>query len=257
MKRLSKTGIEYGDLNWNFYPGCLHKPQGKCLVPHCWAEQMSKRQRQDFHKPHLIPELLLSPLHVKKPATILVDFMGDLGGDWVDPEMQVPSQQSVISPDMLNRKLRDIIFDVVGDCPQHRFLFLSKSPENWKRWGEWPDNAWVGGSVCNQEMLKNAYMAFRDIRAKHKWLSIEPLLESLNEYHYLPGLLETIGISWVAIGGQTRPNIVPKIEWVKEIVEACDRAGVKVWLKDNLIPLFNSYFPTWATARGEYRQETP
>ena len=29
----------------------------------------------------------------------------------------------------------------------------------------------------------------------------------------------------------------PPIEWVREIVEAADRAGIKVFLKDNLEPL--------------------
>ena len=40
------------------------------------------------------------------------------------------------------------------------------------------------------------------------------------------------------IGAQTKPYKPPKIEWVREIVEAADRAGAKVFLKDNLSPLF-------------------
>ena len=30
---------------------------------------------------------------------------------------------------------------------------------------------------------------------------------------------------------------MPKIEWVAEIVAACDKAGIQVFLKDNLEPL--------------------
>jgi len=47
------------------------------------------------------------------------------------------------------------------------------------------------------------------------------------------------GISWVIIGAQTKPYKPPKIEWVQEIVEACDKAGIPVFLKNNLAPLFS------------------
>ncbi|KKN71458.1 hypothetical protein LCGC14_0420370 [marine sediment metagenome] len=53
----------------------------------------------------------------------------------------------------------------------------------------------------------------------------------------MPNKLEEAGISWVIIGSQTKPYKPPKIEWVQEIVEATDRAGIPVFLKDNLIPL--------------------
>ena len=49
--------------------------------------------------------------------------------------------------------------------------------------------------------------------------------------------LEEAGISWVILGSQTKPYKPPKIEWVQEIVESCDKAGIPVFLKDNLKPL--------------------
>ena len=49
--------------------------------------------------------------------------------------------------------------------------------------------------------------------------------------------LEEAGISWVVIGSQTKPYRPPAITDVQEIVEACDKAGVKVFLKDSLKPL--------------------
>ena len=53
----------------------------------------------------------------------------------------------------------------------------------------------------------------------------------------MPNKLEEAGISWLIIGAQTKPTVYPKIEWVGEIVEAADKVGVKVFLKDNLRPL--------------------
>ena len=53
----------------------------------------------------------------------------------------------------------------------------------------------------------------------------------------MPNKLEEAGISWVILGSQTKPTVMPKIEWVREIVEAADKAGIPVFLKDNLKPL--------------------
>ena len=52
--------------------------------------------------------------------------------------------------------------------------------------------------------------------------------------------LQEAGISWTIIGAQTRPTVYPEISWVQSIVEAADRAGAKVFLKDNLGPLIDS-----------------
>ena len=74
------------------------------------------------------------------------------------------------------------------------------------------------------------------------------------------------GISWVIIGSQTKPYRPPTIEAVQEIVEAADKAGIPVFLKDNLNPLFaeaTTIKDKWVFSktnfmRGElYRQEMP
>ena len=59
-----------------------------------------------------------------------------------------------------------------------------------------------------------------------------------------------------------RYTLQPKIEWVKEIVEAADRAGIPVFLKDNLKPsLFERLeLPRWARtphSLTKLRQEIP
>ena len=56
----------------------------------------------------------------------------------------------------------------------------------------------------------------------------------------MPSKLEEAGISWVILGSQTKPYKPPQIEWVKEIVEAAGKAGIPVFLKDNLKPLIGA-----------------
>ncbi len=69
------------------------------------------------------------------------------------------------------------------------------------------------------------------------------------------------GISLVIIGSQTRPTVMPEIEWVQEIVEACDKAGIPVFLKNNLKPLIDKVpdeiFPLFVNDEGQLRQEMP
>ena len=77
----------------------------------------------------------------------------------------------------------------------------------------------------------------------------------------MPNKLEEAGISWVILGSQTKPYKPPEISWIKEIVEACDKAGVKVFLKNNLrdllVPdaLMNDVF--WESEKAKLRQEMP
>lgn len=73
--------------------------------------------------------------------------------------------------------------------------------------------------------------------------------------------LEEAGISWVVIGSQTKPYRPPTIEAVQKIVQACDKAGIPVFLKNNLRPLLvpsalmNDIF--WASDKATLRQEMP
>ncbi len=73
-------------------------------------------------------------------------------------------------------------------------------------------------------------------------------------------------VSWLILGAQTKPYIAPKVEWVREIVEAADSAGVPVFLKDSLKPLFFQTYGgedvingenLWATRYFKLRQEMP
>ena len=78
----------------------------------------------------------------------------------------------------------------------------------------------------------------------------------------MPNKLGEAGISWVIIGSQTRPYKPPQIEWVREIVEAADKAGVKVFLKNNLRPLLHhgadeDVYPLLIDGDFALRQEMP
>ena len=67
------------------------------------------------------------------PKGIFVCNMCELFGDWVPTNWQME------------------IFNVVRANPQHRFYFLTKQPWNLAKWSPFPDNCWIGTTVCDKQ----------------------------------------------------------------------------------------------------------
>ncbi len=264
--RLSPTGIEYGDYAWNFASGCGNNIDGQCKAGgfRCWAYSISQRFEGHYpngFKPTIYPDALLSPLYLKKPSRILCAFMGDLFWDCpeFDPDRKIHSQMpsGKVSVTM---SLKGWVFTTMKQCPQHTFLFLTKQPQNLPQWSPFPPNCYVGVSVTKPEFLLPALDAFDSIQCSVRYLSIEPMLAAFDVPDL--SLLLAGSVDWLIIGAQTKPYKPPRLEWVSEIVEAADKAGIPVFLKNNLMPLFNFPVPGLFTkkfpaGRLELRQEMP
>jgi protein gp37 len=237
---LTKTKIEYLDYCWNFYTGCLHWKTGVCPVgKDCWALKGNGRFHRDF-TPTLHPKKLLDAL-TRRHATkrIGVCFTGDLFGDWVNPnqEVDLTPYKWGIAP------LNEAVKYIITQRPQHQFFFLTKNPAGYQNWGVWPENAWLGATVCNDKMLDVAVDKLEDTQAKHKWISFEPLMGRLTLS--LDYALYFSGISWVIIGGWSGGKNPPNIKWVLEIINACNKTKIPLFIKRNLsglgIPLRQEY----------------
>jgi len=155
------------------------------------------------------------------------------------------------------------VLERISEFYYHRFYLLTKQPQNLIKFSPFPDNCWVGVTATDHNMAFNASCNLIPIEAKVKFISFEPLLG-----HIGPAVLDLLleQIQWVIIGAQTKPYKPPKIEWVQEIVEACDKAGVAVFLKKNLKPLLattvngNDIIEShnlWAFKYFKLRQELP
>ena len=150
---------------------------------------------------------------------IFVGNMCEFFGDWVPASWQKE------------------VFKVIKANPQHRFYFLTKQPQNVPKLSPFPDNCWIGVTVCDNRMATNAWKTYFDkFSARVKFISFEPLLEDLG------GFNEMIipKADWIIIGSQTKPYNPPKPEWVQDIVETAHRAGKPLFLKDNLKPLLGN-----------------
>jgi protein gp37 len=231
---LGKTGIEYLTKLWSFYTGCKHTLKECPCADKCWARTMAKRFHKSF-EPTLHEYKLFDPLHHKNPERIGVCFTGDIGGEWVDVYKKIYPERSEYQ---CYYTLKETVKTVMNNCPQHQFFVLTKNPEGLVKWGHWPDNCFVGTTVCNQKMFVENSIALQKIDAKNKMISFEPLIESMNggecEGKRL-GILKTLGVSFIVIGGWSKGKVQPKVKWIREIIEEADKAGIKVFLKNNLI----------------------
>ena len=181
-----------------------------------------------------------SVLHQQRPKSIFVCDMSDLFGIGI--------------PEEWTRK----VLDRLQYASQHRFYLLTKQPQNLIKFSPFPDNCWVGVTATDSYDFINRVGLLSMTRAKIKYMSFEPLLSWDNLLNPLLQRYITL-LDWVIIGAQTKPYKPPKIEWVEEIVDACNKAGIPVFLKDNLKQLFWSGEPKyWAIDNsGNLRQEMP
>jgi len=139
----------------------------------------------------------------------------------------------------------------------HRFYLLTKQPQNLIKFSPFLDNCWVGVTATNRVMFNKAAGNLAEIEAKVKYISFEPLLDSVDRdmagASYLSMVFKEGWLNWVIIGAQTKPYKPPKWEWVKEIISACVDAGIPYFLKNNLEPIIPKVFG----GEGNLRQELP
>jgi protein gp37 len=178
---------------------------------------MSKRLKamgangyENGFKLSILPERLEQPRKRKKPTMYFVNSMSDLFHN------EIPFE------------FIDRVFDVMRDTPQHTYQILTKRASRMRKYfrsRKVPNNAWIGVSVENKKDGLNRIEELKNINAKVRFLSIEPLLEELGE-------LNLSGIDWVIVGGESGPKSRPmKTEWVESIKFQCDKSNVAFFFK--------------------------
>src|SRR4030042_1904882 len=238
------------DLGWTFNPisGCLNN------CPYCYARKLANGRLRvryqggtgkDFILPLNHPDIaILDPFYPRF-------WEGRLGEPIEHPTpMNLAKRKGIFVCDMsdlfgigIPNEWTEQVMTTIKLCPYHRFYLLTKQPQNLAKFSPFPDNCWVGVTATNTEMLMRACSSLEyPIQAKVKYLSIEPFLDwHFNwDESYLITIFKRANINWLIIGAQTKPAVYPKLEWVQGIVEAADKAGIPVFLKDNLMPLLTS-----------------
>ena len=222
---MSKTKIDWADYSINPVRGRC--PNEACpLGERCYARSYYTRFHWDptlRYEQKVWDELK----KIKEPSRIFVGSTIELFHKSINPYW-----------------LKDIL-EWAKFTPQHTFIFLTKCPENLHRW-KFPDNCQVGVSATDGDMFWRALYYLRMITAKVKFISVEPFLNwpdskthfariACNKYTSEHNLA-SFGITWLIIGQlrQASKKSRPDAAWIREIMNAADKAKIPVFLKNNL-----------------------
>ena len=210
------TKIEWTEQTWNPTTGCTKVSPG---CKHCYAETMAKRLQamgtngyDNGFDLSILPERLDEPLNRRKPTMYFVNSMSDLFHN------EIPFA------------FLDQVFDVISRTPQHTYQILTKRAARMHRYfasgGRFvPRNVWLGVSVEDRKYGLPRIDQLRVIDAPIRFLSVEPLLEDLDQ-------IDLAGIHWVIVGGESGSKARPmKPEWVESIKEQCEEHGVAFFFK--------------------------
>jgi protein gp37 len=213
-----RSPIEWTDATWNPMRGCVKISPG---CKHCYAETFAERFRGVPGHPYeqgfdlrLVPDKLGEPLRWKSPRRIFVNSMSDLfqedvPDDYIEAVARVMTQANWHTYQVLTKRAEEM-----RELLQSRLRFAAAQP-----------HIWWGVSVENREHGLSRLDHLRKTPALVRFLSVEPLLESL-------GRIDLRGISWVIVGGESGPGARPmQAEWVRDIRDQCGNAGVAFFFK--------------------------
>lgn len=125
---------------------------------------------------------------------------------------------------------RERLWGLVRETPMLRWQLLTKRAPNIKRflpddWGDGYDNVWLGVTVENRKHGLARIDHLRQIPAKVRFLSVEPLIEDLGE-------INLAGIHWVIVGGESGPFARPlDVAWVARVRSQCEEQGIPFFFK--------------------------
>jgi len=226
MNAQDTGSIGWAAWSWNPITGCEHDCQ------YCYARDIANRFYGELgFKPALYPDRLQAPGNVKPAGDnnrVFTCSMADLFGKWV-PAVWIHA-----------------VLNTIRANPDFQFLLLTKNPQRLVDF-EFPDNAWVGTTCDTQRRMDVAQRLFPRIKARIKWVSVEPMLEPIR-------IKKTV-FDWVVIGGATKssgqPAFVPPFEWIANLAYDAYQIGARVYLKDNARNSWPEEFPSKEAANHD------
>lgn len=239
------SSIEWTDRTWNPVTGCSKISPG---CANCYAAGIAKRFWGDrpFTDVQFHPERLEQPTKWRKPQRVFVNSMSDLfHGD-------VPLVQTLQ------------VWSVMKECPRHTFQILTKRPQRMLDVIRWMSNHYegdgfsplsnvhLGVTVENQKAADKRIPLLMQTPAAIRFLSCEPLLEPIDLR------LDKYPVDWAIVGGESGPKARPfHLEWAEDIIEQCQVAGVKVFVKQiGSNPRYDS-MPYGTTGKGNDPTQWP
>lgn len=220
---MKKTKIDWCDSTVNCVYGCPNN------CKYCYGNVLNKRFH--FCKNWSIPEWKpehLKDFTVKKPRSIFIDSMSDIGTwkyEWFEAVM-----------------------NAIWDNAQHKYIALTKKPSGFiemnAKYGinskRFLMNLFAGVTVVNKASLFN----YGEELQYFDFLSVEPLLGPIGNMDWLLNQ-KTSAVKLLIIGAETgnrKGKVIPEKGWVLDLVEQCNEAGTKVFMKESLRSIMGNDF---------------
>lgn len=219
---MNKTKIDWCDATVNCVYGCPNNCE------YCYGNVLNKRFHfcKDWRVPEWKPEHL-KEFYSKKPKSIFIDSMSDIGTwrqEWLEQ-----------------------VIDAIVANPQHRYIALTKRPDELSKKliaisnkrGDLRDIypldgnriLFLGISVTTQAQADS-------VRNTVDFYSIEPILEPIDIAPVkMPDLL-IVG----AETGNRKDKVIPRKEWIDDLVQQADENGSAVFMKESLRQLMGDNF---------------
>lgn len=243
------TAISWAHNSWSPWEGCTKVSPG---CDNCYAEAMNRWLKKGRNWGPGAPRFDYSDEHWAKP--LRWNAKAEKAGKRlrVFPSVCDPFDNEV------SNTLRSKFIGLMYHTPWIDWLLLTKRVGNvgslmeectepGKEW-ELPPNAWLGSTIVNQEEADRDIIKLLQIRAKVRFLSVEPMLgpvdltgeyftAKLGRYPFkgVPpeGRTKLIDLlDWVIVGGESgRKARDFDIDWPRSIVSQCKEARVPVFVK--------------------------
>jgi protein gp37 len=250
-----ETAIGWTDHTFNPWWGCVRVSPG---CNHCYAETFAKRTGNDVWGKSA-DRRRFGDKHWNEP----VKWNRKAEQDGVRRRVFCASMADVFEDRADHEEDRERLWELIEATPHLDWQLLTKRPENvldmvpadWlggvEEWSGWPGNVWIGTTVEDQQRADERIPFLVNIPAPVRFLSCEPLLDSVwlgealgyergrSGYRDLDGYWheeEPDGwdpqIDWVIVGGESGPKHRPlDLDWARFLREQCDAAGVPFFFK--------------------------
>ncbi|MCG7932124.1 MAG: phage Gp37/Gp68 family protein [Candidatus Thiodiazotropha lotti] len=215
------TEIAWTDSTFNPWWGCTKVGPG---CDHCYAEAFDKRTGGNHWGRGSSPRTL-SADNWRKPKR----WQKRAEKDGIRRKVFCGSMCDVFDKNAPEGQ-RERLWQLIRETPMLDWQLLTKRAPNIEKhlpadWGDGYSNVWLGVTVEDQKHGLRRLDVLREIPAKVRFLSIEPLLEDLGD-------IDLTGIHWVIVGGESGHHArTMNPEWVWRIKDQCWWQGVPFFFK--------------------------
>jgi len=247
------THIGWTGATWNPAVGCTHV---NSLCDNCYMFRNEERYGRDGNSLRKTKGRAFNkPLRQKEPTVYFLASMTDFFHPFLD-------------------SFRNEVWDIIARTPHHIYQILTKRPgrigrclpPDWESNCEKWKHVWLGTSIGGDKADAIMVEKLVQIPASVLFLSIEPLIASVQDALLNFIAAETNAMKWVIVGGESGNGKVAndnvkygyresELEWFTEVVNACNYLQVPCFVKQLGVHLAKELECT--TPNGTLLEEMP